>query len=220
MSTATTTELDELRERVLAGDDNVTVAQLAKARDSAQHAELLAEAARLQAERAAAAQLEADRGAFRADTLVGLSHQLETLQGSYDELVAALARFTAGVDAFEVDRKAAHRPARRLGLEDEWEDVPRLDRPTLYARAIDEGAGRYRWTNRQGRRVLMAHPLHSATTTAAINARFDEEDGPRHEQRRARAAELAEAAEARRAASKIDPGSDELLASIGSASAD
>lgn len=204
-------DFEALQARMLEGDTTVTPAALAKARDAAAHAELLAEGARAAADRAAAAAVDAEREAFRTDTLAGLTGKVETLQGSYDELVAALARFTAGVDAFEQARKGAGRRARQLGLIDEWDAIPRLDRPTLYARAIDEGAGRYRWTNRQGRRVLMAHPLHSPATIAAINARFDADDAPRVEQRRARAAEQAAAVAARRSAS--DPRSDELLAS-------
>jgi hypothetical protein len=207
----------ELRERMLDGDDAVTPAALAKAKDVAEHAALLAEADRRRAEREAAEQLERDRDAWRQEVASPLRAQLAELQAQYSELVAMLRGLLDGIDQYSRARRAARATARRLGILDEHDALPELDRDRIWQAALDEGAGRPRQAPTRRFNApprLQRHPLHSDAHAAAVDARLAERFGAFEARRTAERA--ARAADARQ---KVhDPASDALLASLGRAS--
>jgi hypothetical protein len=218
MSDTTTNAYDDLRERILEGDDGITPAALGKARDAAEHAALLAEADRRRAERDAAEQLERDRAAWRAEVAGPLREQLEEMQALYSELVGQLRGLLAGIDRYTTGRRAARAAARAVGLVNEADALPELARDAIWAAAIAEGSGRPRRSpvhrpNQPPR--LQRHALHSDAHAAAVDARLAEDYGGFVERRDAeRAARVADAAAPR----VSDAKSDRLLASLGTAS--
>jgi hypothetical protein len=162
-TTDTTTSSDpiaaylDLVERAKGGDTTVTADQLAAAKAAAELAGLHAEAARRQADLAAAEQLDADRTAWRANDLAAVEQTIDRARVEYAHAVASLRRLASALATARATRERARTTGRALGLAGEVDEIrptagmigARHDADVLDA-AVAEGLGQPKYVDGTG----------------------------------------------------------------------
>jgi hypothetical protein len=136
-------QLAELEQRVLDGDESVTAAALAKARDAAQLADLHDAAARRQADRDTAALRQATEDALRAE-IRSHADRLPSLRRAYATTVDALRDLSDQITDWQETRRTLEQQAKPLGLAADVDvALPDLNGRDWVAVAHDEAVGRY-----------------------------------------------------------------------------
>ncbi|WP_148576055.1 hypothetical protein [Nocardioides caldifontis] len=118
-----TTTYEDLRQRMLDGDDTITAAQLDKARRDAEFEELQRQAAEAATERTAEQQRQAAIEVLRGRAEVAQTSGLSEMQAAYRKALEALRALRAGMETYNAEAGAIAGIAKKLGASDV--DTPR-----------------------------------------------------------------------------------------------